>query len=373
MSHTVNKRDFYRTTIGPAEKAIGGLILILLIGIGFGIARKGQNFDQIRFTGDIEALEFTRSAVEGKAATLRNEDDLRVNETYAPQNTETAGTARDILPLADGLVPMGETEHYTEDTLYEKINGRAPAYFEYRFQELTSRSFALEGSDGEYVDIYLFKMDSPLNAFGIFSSERDASGLPLDWAADGYGSGMGIFMRCGGVYVQILASSTNSAVMRSAEAFARALVQSLPEDDSGMEGRSMLPSDAQVPGSLTYINNNAYGQAVFNDVFEARYQTDGGELTTFAQHCADVETARANWETVRKFYSQYGNLEDTFQAGGADAFVAEIFGQWNVIFTRDNAVAGVVNAVEKEAALEFVMVQLAADPETPEENDDYAY
>lgn len=93
MSHTVNKRDFYRTTIGPTEKAIGGFILILLIGIGFGIARKGTNFDQTLYTGDIEALEFTRNAVEGKAATLRNEVDLRANETLDPQNTETAGSS----------------------------------------------------------------------------------------------------------------------------------------------------------------------------------------------------------------------------------------------------------------------------------------
>jgi hypothetical protein len=373
VSHTVNKRDFYRTTIGPTEKAIGGLILILLIVIGFGIARKGQDFDQTRYTGDVEALEFTRSAVEGKAATLRNEVDLRENETYASQNAEPTGPARQILPLADGLVPLDGTEYYTEDTLYEKINGRAPAYFEYGFQELTSRSFALEGNDGEYVDIYLFKMDSPLNAFGIFSSERDESGLPLDWVADGYSGGMGIFMRYGSVYVQILASSTNPSVMRSAEAFARGLIQILPEDDSGMQGRSMLPSDAQVPGSLTYINNNAYGQAVLNDVFEARYQINGGELTTFAQHCADVETARANWETLREFYSQYGNLENTFQAGGADGFVAEIFGQWSAILTRDNAVVGVVNAAERDSAVEFVMAQLTTNPETAEEDDDYAY
>ena len=137
MSQIVNRREFYRTKIGPTEKVIGGVILLLLVGIGFGIARKGHNYDQTRYTGDIEAMEFTRNAVEGKAATLRNESDLRASESLVSGDGRADRSFQEILPLGDGLLPMGETEVYSVDTLYEKINGRAPAYFEYNFQELT--------------------------------------------------------------------------------------------------------------------------------------------------------------------------------------------------------------------------------------------
>ena len=77
------------------------------------------------------------------------------------------------------------TEIYTVETLYEKINGRAPAYFQFNFQELTSRSFLVDGTAGDFIDAYLFEMDSPINAFGIFSIERSEAGAPLDFIADG--------------------------------------------------------------------------------------------------------------------------------------------------------------------------------------------
>lgn len=370
MSQTVNRRAFYRTKIGPTEKAIGGTILLLLVGLGFGIARKGHNYDQARYTGDIGAMEFTREAVEGKAATLRNESDLRASESLVSGDGRADRSSQEILPLGDGLLPMGETEVYSVDTLYEKINGRAPAYLEYNFQELTSRSFSLENDEAEFLDIYLFKMDSPLNAFGIFSAERDASSPPLEFVADGYNSGNGYFMRLGNIYAQVLASSFDPAIMQSAEVFAQQLARELPGDDSGMDGRTLLPSDNQVAGSLTYINDNAYGQAVLNGVFEARYRIDGEELTCFAQNNADPETARTNWEVLLDFYEKYGSLEDTFEAGGAEVFAAEVFGQWNVVYTRDNAVVGVVNAAGMEAAVAFVTAMLEGDSKT---TDEYEY
>ena len=80
MSQTVNKRDFYRTDISRAEKTIGGFIILLLVAIALGILYKGRTYDGMLYTGDPEALESTRMAVEGKAATVRGVADLRAYE-----------------------------------------------------------------------------------------------------------------------------------------------------------------------------------------------------------------------------------------------------------------------------------------------------
>lgn len=378
MPQLVKRTAFYRTEIRRTEKVIGGFILLLLIGIAWAILSKGHNYDPARYTGDVEALEFTRTAVTGKAATLRDEGDLRANEAIDPGRPTSGPTDRDIPALAEGIVPMGATEVYSVDTLYEKINGRAPAYFEYNFTELTSRAFTLENNESEFLDIYLFKMDSPLNAFGIFSAERDASSPPLDFVADGYQSGTGAFLRQGNVYVQVLASSTDAAIMQAADDFARQLVRELPADDSGMEGRDLLPADNQVPGSLTYINDNAYGQAVLSAVFEATYPFEGEALTVFAQDATDTETALGNWNALLEFYNKYGDLDESVQIEGANVFAAEVFGQWSVIHTRDTAIVGVVNATDRDAAVAFVMDLIQAENaggETDEVDayDEYAY
>ena len=169
------------------EKSIGGLIIILLLIIGATVVYKGSSYDATLYTGDPEALESTRVAVEGKAATVRGAGDLRAYEMAgAPATAQATQSTGEIPAMVAGLSPMGPTESYTPETLYEKITGRAPAYLQFNFQKLTSRSFIIDGTSGDFIDAYLFRMDSPINAYGIFSIERSEVGGVLDFIADGY-------------------------------------------------------------------------------------------------------------------------------------------------------------------------------------------
>ncbi|MGC9450332.1 MAG: DUF6599 family protein, partial [Oceanipulchritudo sp.] len=120
----------------------------------------------------------------------------------------------------------------------------------------------------------------------------------------------------------------------------------------------LLPAENQVPGSLTYIAENAYGQEILSGVFEARYRVEGNEVTLFAQACENPETATSHWESLRDFYSKYGSLEEPFEQDGAKVFAADMFGQWNVIALRGNALLGAVNADDREAALKLVKSQM---------------
>ena len=369
----MNKRDFYRTDISGLEKSIGGLILLLLLGIGLGLVYKGRSYEATLYTGDPEALESTRTAVEGKAATVRGAGDLRGYELAGAGRIPAGASGTDLATGIADLSPLGPTELYSVETLYEKINGRAPAYFQFNFQELTSRSFLVDGTAGDFIDAYLFRMDSPINAFGIFSIERSEAGAPLDFVADGYRSGMGYFLRQGTTYVQVITSSSDPRVMALAEDFSRELVAAIPADNAGLEGRFLLPAEGQVPGSLTYISEDAYGQSVLSRIFEARYATGGGELTLFGMSCATEEEARGKWEAVRGFYGKFGSLEEAPPVGNAEVFIAESFGQWNIILTSGQTVAGVINANDRERALEFLQAHFGSRTEESESGEEYIY
>jgi hypothetical protein len=371
VAQTVNKRDFVRTDIGPAEKAIGGSILLLLLLIAAGIAYKGSAYDANLYTGDPDALESTRAAVEGKAATVRGAGDLRAYELAGAAGAPAASNANEISAMVAGLSPMGPTEVYNADTLYEKINGRAPAYLQFNFQELTSRSFLLEGVSGQFIDAYLFRMDSPINAYGIFSIERSEAGGVLDFIADGYRSGMGFFMRQGTTYIQVIASSSEALVMNKAEAFARGIAGAIAEDNSGLEGKLLLPLEAQVPGSLTYISEDAYGQNALSRIFEARYAVDGQELTLFAQSCESAEAASTNWDSLKEFYGKYGNMEEAPVIGSARVFVAESFGQWNILLAIESTLVGVVNASDRDVAIAFLKQHFGSSEAAEEEEYNY--
>ena len=88
----------HRTSIGSIEKGIGALIVLSLVVIGGSIAIKGQRYDPSRYTGDAEALEFTREAVTGIAATLGAEGDLGEGATIERPSTSST-SAGEILPL----------------------------------------------------------------------------------------------------------------------------------------------------------------------------------------------------------------------------------------------------------------------------------
>ena len=293
------------------EKGLSLFILFALAGVGYAVFDKGRNFDPNIFSPDIASLESTREAVEGKAGTLRNEVDLRAYEGSRPPSAKIS--AAELPAFIPGLTPSGPTEHYVEDTLYEKINGRAPAYIEFSFKKLTARSFMIDSAAGQFIDIYLFRMDSPLNAFGIYSLENDNTGDSLPFVSDGYRSAMGYFFRRGPVYAQVIASDTAPAVMDTAEKMAQALVQSMPANDLGMEARNLLPSYGIKPGSTSYLAQNAYGQAFLKNVFEAKYDQGGVELPYFAMTAATPEEAISAWKKLQAFYERFGSVAETWK------------------------------------------------------------
>ena len=355
------KPDFVRTDISRNEKLLGVGILVLLGGIGVAVAIKGRVYDPAKFSVDPANLEFTRAAVTGKAATLRTDDGMRSFETSSPA---TAGEAGELAPPVAGMEPLGPTEHYTPETLYEKINGRAPAYTEFGFQELTARSFGIPGQPGQYLDVFVFTMDNPVNAFGIFSMERGSEATMVDFAPDGYRSEMGYFFRQGSAYVQVLASDVAETVMAPAEQAARALAVRISADDTGIAARTKLPAADQVPGSVSFIRQNAYGQAALENTFEARYTAGDRELTYFAM-VAEPDKAAAAFDALKAFYTDFGTVQESGELAGDRFFVGESFGQVSVIHTDGQTVAGVMNADDGPLARSFVERILA--PATPED------
>jgi len=368
VSPRVSKaRALVREDIPRVEQVLGSLILIGLLTIGLFIVYKGRHFDPHRFSLDPKALESTRSEIEGKAGTVRA-DDLRSFELAASQAApaaQPASSGRNLPAMVEGMAPMGATEHYRPDTLYEKINGRAPAYLEFNFQELTCRSFTIDSAPGNFIDVFIFTMDSPLNAFGIFSLERDDSAIPVDFIRDGYQSEMGYFFRQGSAYVQVLASDSSAAVMDPAEAFARSLAASIPVDDSGLDARSLLPTDHQVADSINYLQTDAYGLSLLKDVYEARYTVDGRGFTFFAMQAAGAEEASAAWDQITEFNRSYAEVTEQGELAGANYLISDNFGDWNVYFMKGQAVGGVINAPDQAVARRFIESYLGAGSPEP--------
>jgi hypothetical protein len=374
-----NRKEFVRTKIPLAENIVSVVILVLLAGIGIAIAIKGRQFDPDVFTVRTGSLNGTAAAVEGKSQTIRAEPaagsaaenpaptgaptaaaDQSVEAAQGAGDAEGSGAAPPPAPKGepleialDGIKPMSDTEFYNSDTLYEKIDGRAPVYQGFHVQQLRCRSFNVVAAAGSFVDVSEYRFDSPVDAFGMFALERDPKGKPLDFASDGYSGELGYFFRRGAVYVQIIASDEKPATLAQAAAIAQNRAKILPADDTGLAGRRKLPAAGMIADSVSFVPENAQGQAVFKDVYQAKYNFDGAELPFFIMISAPADAATA-WKSFHDFCGRFGKVEALPDVSGGKIFSAQVFGKWKVVYQRGGELGGVFDAADAAKARAFV-------------------
>ena len=364
-----NRRQFVRTQVPLAERVASGVIVLLMAGIGIAIAIKGKHFDPNLFAVRTDSLKSTATAVEGKAGTAPSAPETKpaTENSAEPRDESSPEGSPDSPPAAPkpviknvpmeialaGLTPMSATEFYNSDNLFEKIDGRAPAYQNYNVVQMRCRSFNVVAAAGSYVDVYEYRFDSPVDAFGMFALERDPKGNPLDFAPDGYSGEMGYFFRQGAVYVQIIASDVKPETIALAKAVAQNRAKELPADDSGLAGRRKLPADGMIADSVAFVPENAQGQAAFKDVFQAKYKFDGAELPYFIMVAQPDDAAKA-WKSFQDFCARFGKAENLPAVNGGKIFSAQVFGKWKVVYQRDGELGGVFDAADEAKAQAFV-------------------
>ena len=97
-------------------------------------------------------------------------------------------------------------EHFSKDTLYVKIDGRAEAYLEFDVVGLTFGTYIFAGDAARTVDVYWYDMGTPPNALGMYESEEAPRATPVAIGHRAYQVGGAVFFCKGSSYVQVLPS-----------------------------------------------------------------------------------------------------------------------------------------------------------------------
>ena len=378
---TGNRKEFVRTKVPLAESIASASIILLMAAIGVAIAIKGRHFDPNLFAVRTDSLKSTIAAVAGKGGTVPSQAASQTAEVEAAPATPAKsvagksasgeegageggaeGSSAAAKPSAKGepmeialagLKPMSDTEFYNSDNLFEKIDGRAPAYQNYNVQQLRCRTFNVVAATGSFVDVYEYRFDSPVDAFGMFALERDPKGQPLDFAPDGYSGEMGYFYRQGAVYVQIIASDVKPETLALTKAIAQNRAKELPADDRGLAGRRKLPAAGMLADSVAFVLENAQGQSDFKDVFQAKYKFDGAELPFFIMVTQPDDAAKA-WKSFQDFCARFGKADVLPDVNGGKIFSAQVFGKWKVVYQREGELGGVFDATDATKAQAFI-------------------
>lgn len=334
--------DSDKTRNKRLESCAGTAILVVIVCIGAAVLYRQSSFDIARF-----GIVVTPAQGEQPQPTAK--DDL--------SGVSLAALATDKMPL------MGKTEVYTEDTLYEKINGKAPLYVESGFEQLTCQRFVSAADTELAFEIYLFDMGGTKNAYSVYSRQKRADAVDVDILPFAYKTTNGVYAAYGRYYVELVGSAESEPLVAEAVAFAGRLSEMLAASagEKAVEELEFFPKENLVSGSIKLYLTNAFGYDGLNDTFTARYNLDGAELTMFISRRSDTKQA----QQVAANYSSFLVSNGAKEAPAADTLTGakslDFYGTIEIIASCGPFLCGVHEADNRqiaEKAMQILMKQM---------------
>ncbi len=257
--------------------------------------------------------------------------------------------------LLEGLAPegwkrAGNIEHYNVASLYNKINGRSELYMAYDVLGLSWVSFVQEGEPNNFVDVFVYDMRNPTNAFGIFSVEREPDQPAVEAGRMAYRTGANYYFWKGKYYGYINASRDNEATRTAGKGILIALTQRLVDSGEPVEGLDWLPDEGLVEDTIQYYKVDAMSLDFLTDTFIAKYRFgDDQEARVFVSMRESEEDAQQIVESFKEYGQNYADSAETRTVEGVDVVVSDWGGGfYDAAFHLGPMVAGLSNVSGEE-------------------------
>ncbi len=173
-------------------------------------------------------------------------------------------SASTILPptgQAGGWTPSGPSERYVKESLYGYIDGGAELVLPYGFEELAVGRYVTAGNGGREITIEIYRTATGLDAFGLFSVQRDGrEEVSPSLASPHWLSPSQACLAKGSIYVSLTGFGTSASDL---EGVLKAVAARIPETaPTGLEARfRALPVEGRAPRSERFIKGESAARA----------------------------------------------------------------------------------------------------------------
>ncbi len=228
-----------------------------------------------------------------------------IGQAGAQSETQTTATARDmrsLLPVIDGWKLTEAPQIYSPETLFEYIDGAAEAYLGYDFQQLLVSTYEKEGTES-VVTVEIYDMSSPLNAFGIFSSERYPDIPEVQFGLAGYLEGEVLNFISGPYYIKLLCYNGAEQTADYLKEFAGAVDGKIKDKGSWPALFKMFPTANLIKNSEKYIKKNFMGFDFLANGYAVSYHFDQGQYDAFIIDAKTESEARNSLQKLLDFYA----------------------------------------------------------------------
>lgn len=321
-----------KVKVGAAQKLTGYSILVVL-----GLITVGLLVQQSRFN---------------PAVTLALRVPLLQGRVQAVSSQSQAATAA-LLPEVSGFTPQAPVESYNPDNLSDKIDGKAELYLSAGFKEMSCRMFSLGAAGGTHVDVYLYDMGSPSNAYAVFSGQRRPGSPNIPLTANAYATANALFFTQGRFYAEIVADRAAEALQKSLEAYATALLAKIPSEGGTKDETALFPKEGLTLESVRLSATDAFGLEGFNNVLTGEYSLKAGKATAFMARRDTPEQARVEARRYLDFLSANGYKKIPAPGAPENIQVLSLEDSFEVVLVQGQTLAGVHDATSLAAALEL--------------------
>jgi hypothetical protein len=258
-----------------------------------------------------------------------------------------------LIPEVSGFTPLAPIESYGPENLSDKIDGKAELYLPAGFKEMSCRSFELGAAGKAHVDVYLYDMGSPPNAYAVFSGQRRPGSPSIPLTANAYATANALFFTQGRFYVEIVADRASEALHRSLEAYATALLAKLPSQGETKNAAALFPKEGLALDTVRLCATDTFCLEGLNNVLTGEYSLKSGKATGFIAPRDTPEQAQADAKRYLEFLAANGYQKVQTPAAPADLQVLVLDNSFEIVFVQGKTMAGVHDATSTGAALEL--------------------
>ncbi len=163
---------------------------------------------------------------------------------------------KDCFPRAQevaGWVPSGEVDVYPGDKIYDFIDGAGEIYMKYSFDTAASAEY-LNSSDS-VINVEVYRMKTPEDAYGVFSYNRPGNADPLPFQQAAWSAGLTAGVWRNTSFVKVYALQDAPGLADAVKEFARILSLKLTGEGNLPLYFKVLEVDGFVEGSIRFARD----------------------------------------------------------------------------------------------------------------------
>ena len=219
------------------------------------------------------------------------------------------GSMENLLPArgcAQGWELKDKAAIFDKDTLFDHINGEAELYFPYGFDMLATATYMDIKNPEVWIVADVYRMASPLDAFGIYSNYRKADAASVTVGAEGFVSPSQLMFYQDRYFVRLQVTGATGLEQDAFLACARYVSEKLPFNARPIGELESLRIPGIVPKTERYIAKSLLGYAFFRRGIIADALLQGERVQVFLVPEDSVAAAREAFDHYRSYLKAEG-------------------------------------------------------------------